>query len=174
MGGLQQSSTRLDTPRHTPMVGGEGVVESGDSHHKSEETLLSNSSLESFPSRVRIPGIRLFSFILGKSFVWACFPGSHNLTEICFYQNRNQERRQGRTARGGGGLLKLSLEPAMPNSSTPCRQATSETALWPFQGWPAHRVGSLRLSSALQIPHAVHLCQERNRVLVGRKRWSHS
>jgi hypothetical protein len=35
----------------------------------------------------------------------------------------------------------------MPDPSTPCGRATHETALWPFQGWLAHRAGGLRQSS---------------------------
>jgi hypothetical protein len=31
--------------------------------------------------------------------------------------------------------------------STPCWQATPKTVLWPFQGWPTPRAGSLRPSS---------------------------
>jgi hypothetical protein len=49
--------------------------------------------------------------------------------------------------RGGRGLPEVSLGPAMPNTYTPCRWATPETALCPFQGWPAHRAGGLRPSS---------------------------
>jgi hypothetical protein len=42
----------------------------------------------------------------------------------------------GRTTRGGHGLPKVSPGPA--------RQATRETILLPFQGWPTHKVGGLR------------------------------
>jgi hypothetical protein len=35
----------------------------------------------------------------------------------------------------------------MPYPSTPCKQATPETATRLFQGWPAHRAIGLRLSS---------------------------
>jgi hypothetical protein len=35
-------------------------------------------------------------------------------------------------------------QPAMPDTSKPCEQVTPEKT---FQGWPAHRVGSLQLSS---------------------------
>jgi hypothetical protein len=49
----------------------------------------------------------------------------------------------GRIVMGGHGLLKLSLGPAMPYPSTPCRRATS----WLFEGWPACRAGDLRPSS---------------------------
>jgi hypothetical protein len=35
--------------------------------------------------------------------------------------------------------------------------ATPETASWLFQGWPACRAGSLRLSSALWTPYVVRL-----------------
>jgi hypothetical protein len=44
----------------------------------------------------------------------------------------------GRMARGGHRLPKVSLGPAMPNSSMPCRWAT------PVQGWLAHRADGLR------------------------------
>jgi hypothetical protein len=52
-----------------------------------------------------------------------------------------------RMAWGGHGLPKVSCGPAMPNPSTPCGRATSETASWLFQGWPACRAGGLRPSS---------------------------
>jgi hypothetical protein len=52
-----------------------------------------------------------------------------------------------RMERGGHGLPKVSLGPAMPDPSMPCWRATPETALRPFQGWPARRTGGLRLSS---------------------------
>jgi hypothetical protein len=58
-------------------------------------------------------------------------------------------RRHGRMARGGHGLPKVSPGLAMPNPSTLCRLATPETALRLFIGWPAHRAGSLQLSSTL-------------------------
>jgi hypothetical protein len=54
---------------------------------------------------------------------------------------------QGRLARGGHELSKVSPGPAMPDPSMPYEQATPETALWPFQGWPARRAGGLRPSS---------------------------
>jgi hypothetical protein len=43
--------------------------------------------------------------------------------------------------------LKFHLGPPMPHSSTPCRWATPETTLWPFQGWPAHIVVGQQPSS---------------------------
>jgi hypothetical protein len=49
-------------------------------------------------------------------------------------------------AKGGHGLSKLSLGPAMPDQSTPCRQANPETALRLFQEWPARRAGGLQPS----------------------------
>jgi hypothetical protein len=52
-------------------------------------------------------------------------------------------------ARGGHGLPKLSLGPAIPYSSKPCRKTTPETALRPFQEWPVHRVGGPWPSSTL-------------------------
>jgi hypothetical protein len=55
----------------------------------------------------------------------------------------------GRLVRGGHGLPKVSPSFGMPNPSTPCGWATPETALQPFQGWPALRAGSLRPSSTL-------------------------
>jgi hypothetical protein len=54
---------------------------------------------------------------------------------------------QARMARGIHGLTKVSLGPALPYPSMPCRRATPETALWMFLGWPAHRAGDLRPSS---------------------------
>jgi hypothetical protein len=35
----------------------------------------------------------------------------------------------------------------MPDPSTPCGRAITETALWPFQGWPTLRAGGLQPSS---------------------------
>jgi hypothetical protein len=46
-------------------------------------------------------------------------------------------------ARGGHGLPIVSPWPAMPCLSMPCRRATPETALWPFQEWPARRESGL-------------------------------
>jgi hypothetical protein len=54
-----------------------------------------------------------------------------------------------RMTRGGHGLPKVSPGPTMPEPSTPCGRATPETALWPVQGWPAHRAGGLQPSSTL-------------------------
>jgi hypothetical protein len=51
-----------------------------------------------------------------------------------------------RMARGGHGLPKVSLGPAMPYPNTPCGLATSETALRLFQGWPVYRAGGLQPS----------------------------
>jgi hypothetical protein len=50
-------------------------------------------------------------------------------------------------ARGVRGLPKVSPGPAMPYPSMPCRRATPETALRPFQRWPAHGACSLQTSS---------------------------
>jgi hypothetical protein len=47
----------------------------------------------------------------------------------------------GRMATGGHGLPKVSIRPTMPDPSTPCGRASPETALRPFQGWPASRAG---------------------------------
>jgi hypothetical protein len=55
----------------------------------------------------------------------------------------------GRMARGGHELPKVSQGLVMPDPSMPCGRATAETALWPFQGWPARRVGGLRPSTIL-------------------------
>jgi hypothetical protein len=69
-----------------------------------------------------------------------------------------------RMARGGHGLPKVSPGLTMPNPYTPCRRATPETALCPFQGWPAHRDGPPTGRAAcsrllpLWTPHAVGLC----------------
>jgi hypothetical protein len=40
-------------------------------------------------------------------------------------------------ARGGHGLAKVSLGPAMPDIYTPYWRAIPETAFWPFKRWPA-------------------------------------
>jgi hypothetical protein len=59
----------------------------------------------------------------------------------------------GRMARGGRGLLKISLEPAMTDLSMPCGRATYETALQLFQGCPACRLGGLQpFSTPLDTP----------------------
>jgi hypothetical protein len=58
----------------------------------------------------------------------------------------------GRMAWGGHELPKVSLGPAMPDPSTPCRRATPEAALWPFQGCSARSACSLRPSCALLDP----------------------
>jgi hypothetical protein len=50
-------------------------------------------------------------------------------------------------ARGIHGLPKVSAGPAMPNPSTPSGRATPKTALRPFRGWPARRMGGLKPSS---------------------------
>jgi hypothetical protein len=52
-----------------------------------------------------------------------------------------------RMARSGHGLPKVSPGSAMPDPSTPRERTTPATAMQPFQGWPAHRAGSLRPSS---------------------------
>jgi hypothetical protein len=44
-------------------------------------------------------------------------------------------------------LPRVSPGPALPDPSMPCRRVTAETALWPFQGWPARRADGLRPSS---------------------------
>jgi hypothetical protein len=55
---------------------------------------------------------------------------------------------------GGHGLPKVSLGPNMHYTSTPCEQATPETALQPFHGWPAYRTGGLWPSSTpLDMPY---------------------
>jgi hypothetical protein len=46
-------------------------------------------------------------------------------------------------ARDDHELPKVSPGFTVPYPSTPYEQATPETALRPFQGWPAHRVGNL-------------------------------
>jgi hypothetical protein len=51
-------------------------------------------------------------------------------------------------ARGGRLLPKVSSEPTMPDPFMPCGRAIPETALRLFQGWSAHKVGSLLPSSA--------------------------
>jgi hypothetical protein len=53
---------------------------------------------------------------------------------------------RGRGARGGHGLLKASLRPAMTNPSTTCGQATTKKAVL---GWLTRRAGGLRPSSTL-------------------------
>jgi hypothetical protein len=53
---------------------------------------------------------------------------------------------QVRMAKGFHGVPRVSLGPAMTDSSMPCGWSTPKTALWQFLGWSAHRTDSLRLS----------------------------
>jgi len=55
----------------------------------------------------------------------------------------------GHMAKGSHGLCKAKPEPAMPYSFTPCGQVTPETALQPFQEWPARKTGGLQPFSTL-------------------------
>jgi hypothetical protein len=50
-------------------------------------------------------------------------------------------------ARSSHGLPKVPTGPVMPDPSTPCILAAPETALSPFQEWPAQKVGGLQPSS---------------------------
>jgi hypothetical protein len=52
-----------------------------------------------------------------------------------------------RMARGGHGLPKVLPGTALPDTSTPCGQATPETTLRLFLGWLTRKAGSLRPSS---------------------------
>jgi hypothetical protein len=57
----------------------------------------------------------------------------------------------GKGARGQGGALKYRLGPpgryALPFYALQAGGCPPETALWPFQGWPALKVDGLRQSS---------------------------
>jgi hypothetical protein len=66
-------------------------------------------------------------------------------------------------ARGDHGLSEVSPVPAMPDPSMPCGRAIPETALRPFQGWPAQRAVGQRLSST-------HLDTPRRTPMAGAKR----
>jgi hypothetical protein len=81
----------------------------------------------------------------------------------------------GRMARGGHGLPKVSLGPAMPNLSMPCGQATTEKALQPLQGWPAYKVSWLRpFSTPLDIPRRTPMVPVKtpsNQIVVRRFFW---
>jgi hypothetical protein len=78
------------------------------------------------------------------------FNSCHTDSLVCVV---NRDFGHGSMAMGGHGLPKVLPGPAMPYPSTPCRQATPITALWPFQGWPAHRAGRLRpFSTPLDTP----------------------
>jgi hypothetical protein len=74
-------------------------------------------------------------------------PHAVRLTGSSPATSRGLADNHGRMVRGGHGLSKVSPGPAIPNPSTPCGQATPETALRPFRGWPARRAGGLRPSS---------------------------
>jgi hypothetical protein len=61
----------------------------------------------------------------------------------------------------GHGLLEVSPGPAMLYPSTHYGRATPEAALWPFQGWPTHRIGCLRPSSTpLDTPRRAPMIQK--------------
>jgi hypothetical protein len=81
-------------------------------------------------------GVHFFQFISGgrrrlfSASTWGSCMFMHRRLEILYVCITVQH---GRTARSGHGLPKFA--PAMLYSSTPCRRATPETALWPFQGW---------------------------------------
>jgi hypothetical protein len=63
-------------------------------------------------------------------------------------------------ARGGHGLPKVSLGPAIPYASTPFGRATPETTLQLFQGWPACRAGGLTPpSTPLDTSRRTPLCR---------------
>jgi hypothetical protein len=71
----------------------------------------------------------------------------------------------GRKARGGHGLSKLSLGPAMPKSSTPRGRATPETALWLcFRGSPPSEQAACGHLLPPWTPQAVRYAGERVRV----------
>jgi hypothetical protein len=55
------------------------------------------------------------------------FDSQKVVSEMFFFKSM-----QGCMARGGHALPKVLLEPAMPDPSMPCRQATPETVLEPF------------------------------------------
>jgi hypothetical protein len=56
---------------------------------------------------------------------------------------------RGRMARTGYRLPKVSLGTVISYPSMPCGWVTSETALHPFKGSPAHRAGGLESTSTL-------------------------
>jgi hypothetical protein len=65
-------------------------------------------------------------------------------------------------AKSGHGLPKAWPGPAMPYLFTPCRWATPEMVLQPFQGWSAHRAAACSCLLPPWTPHAVRLCQVLN------------
>jgi hypothetical protein len=77
-------------------------------------------------------------------------PGSKGPTPVIWSTEVDSMFRQiqARTGRGIHGLPKVSCVPAMPDPYISCGQATPQTALQPFGGWPTHRVGGLRPSSS--------------------------
>jgi hypothetical protein len=62
-----------------------------------------------------------------------------------------------RMARGGQGLTKVSLGPAMPYPSTLCWKPPPETAISPFQGWPSAGQAACSSLPPPGIPHAISL-----------------
>jgi hypothetical protein len=80
--------------------------------------------------------------IMGQSFSnWSKKSTSDTQNEAIVFHRR--------MAWGDHGLPKVSPRPALPNPSMPSRWATTDTALRPFLGWPAHKAGGLQLSSSL-------------------------
>jgi hypothetical protein len=72
-------------------------------------------------------------------------------------QVRHKQRSEhGCMACGGHVLRKVLLGSAMSDPSMPCWRVTSETALWPFQGWPAHRAGGRLLPLGHPTPMEVN------------------
>jgi hypothetical protein len=81
------------------------------------------------------------TWILAKRGPWGLNGGVKTtslLTQRCFFITVFHRR----MARGLHGLPKVSPGPAMPYPSTLCGWAIALTAFWPFEGWPARRVGS--------------------------------
>jgi hypothetical protein len=73
--------------------------------------------------------------------------GSLHIIGVRDPQGFSLSKADGCMARDGHGLPKVSSRLAMSYLSTSCRWASPETALPPFQGWPACRAGCLRPSS---------------------------
>jgi hypothetical protein len=65
--------------------------------------------------------------------------------DVTWVQMYRQTGAYGKGWPTGHDLSKVSLGPAMPYPSTPCGRAAQEIALRPFQGWPTHSAGVLRL-----------------------------
>jgi hypothetical protein len=98
----------------------------------------------------------LSEFCVSNIYKFCSFCSSSVLSEIVNKRSDDKKNRvqllikgQRGHERGGHGLPKVSSGSVMSYPFTPCRRATPETALQPFQGWPNCKAGGLRPASTL-------------------------